>query len=92
MWNMFKFYWLASRGYRLQPWNSPYIQWRLETFLGKEAANLDAQEILSPLLEISPEYEFFCRLGREAPPLPALLTSDFRLPTSDFRLLSLPGV
>ena len=44
MWNMFKFYWLASRGYRLQPWKSPYIQWRLETFLGKEAANLDAQK------------------------------------------------
>jgi hypothetical protein len=42
MWNTLKFYWLSSRGYRLQPWKSPYIQWRFETFLGQEAANLDA--------------------------------------------------
>ena len=46
MWNIFKFYWLASRGYRLQPWKSPYIQWRFETFLGQEAANLDAHKFL----------------------------------------------
>jgi len=39
---MLQFYWLASRGYRLRPWESPYIRWRFETFLGKEAANLDA--------------------------------------------------
>ena len=39
---MLQFYWLASRGYRLRPWQSPYIRWRFETFLGKEAANLDA--------------------------------------------------
>jgi hypothetical protein len=46
MWNIFKFYWLASRGYRFRPWESPYIRWRLETFLGKEAANLDAKKFL----------------------------------------------
>lgn len=46
MWNLFKFYWLASRGYRLQPWKSPYVQWRLETFLGKEAAHLDAAKFI----------------------------------------------
>ena len=44
MWHIFQFYWLASRGYRLQPWKSPYIQWRLETFLGEEAAHLDARK------------------------------------------------
>jgi hypothetical protein len=42
MWNTLKFYWLSSRGYRLQPWKSPYIRWRFETFLGQEASNLDA--------------------------------------------------
>jgi hypothetical protein len=46
VWNVLQFYWLASRGYRLQPWKSPYIQWRFETFLGKEAANLDARQFL----------------------------------------------
>lgn len=46
MWHLLQFYWLSSRGYRLQPWKSPYIQWRFETFLGKEAANLDAMKFL----------------------------------------------
>jgi len=44
MWNAFRFYWLAAQGYRLRPWASPYIQWRFETFLGKEAANLDSNK------------------------------------------------
>jgi len=42
---MFKslhYYWIAARGYRLHPWKSPYLRWRFETFLGKDAANLDA--------------------------------------------------
>jgi hypothetical protein len=46
VWNILKFYCLASRGYRLHPWNSPYIQWRFETFLGNEAAHLDARKFL----------------------------------------------
>jgi len=46
MWHLFQFYWHASRGYRLQPWKSPYIQWRFETFLGAEAANLNATKFL----------------------------------------------
>ena len=28
-----RYYWIAARGYRFTPWRSPYIQWRLETFL-----------------------------------------------------------
>jgi hypothetical protein len=45
VWNTFRFYWMAARGYRLHPWDSPYLQWRLETFLGKEAADLDARKL-----------------------------------------------
>jgi hypothetical protein len=44
MWATLRFYWIAARGYRLQPWKSPYLQWRFETFLGKEAASLDAKK------------------------------------------------
>lgn len=29
-----RFYWISSKGYRLRPWKSPYIRWRMETFLG----------------------------------------------------------
>jgi hypothetical protein len=31
----------------LRPWASPYIQWRLETYFGKEAANLDRAKFMS---------------------------------------------
>ncbi|HEY6946295.1 MAG TPA: hypothetical protein VI431_14240 [Candidatus Acidoferrum sp.] len=34
------YYWSAARGYRLKPWKSPYMCWRFETFLGKEAADM----------------------------------------------------
>ncbi len=37
-----RYYWIISRGYRLRPWESPYIQWRLETFFGAQAADLTA--------------------------------------------------
>jgi len=46
VWNLLKFYWLASPGYRLRPWESPYIQWRFETFLGKEAERLNAWKFI----------------------------------------------
>jgi hypothetical protein len=42
MLNALHYYWIISRGYRLCPWRSPYIQWRLETFFGSEAADLTA--------------------------------------------------
>lgn len=29
-----RFLWVASRGYRLRPWRSPYLRWRIETFSG----------------------------------------------------------
>jgi len=49
MWATLRYYWIAARGYRLQPWRSPYLQWRFETFLGKEASNLDARKFLQLL-------------------------------------------
>lgn len=44
---MFKtltYYWNAARGYRLKPWKSPYMRWRFETFLGKEANDMTASK------------------------------------------------
>jgi hypothetical protein len=32
-----RFLWTATRGYRLRPWRSDYLRWRLETFTGKHA-------------------------------------------------------
>ena len=29
--------WQASKGYRLAPWRSPYLRWRIETYWGLHA-------------------------------------------------------
>lgn len=44
MLKMLEYYWNAARGYRLRPWKSPYLRWRFETFLGAEAAQMDAKK------------------------------------------------
>jgi hypothetical protein len=49
MWNLLSYYWIAARGYRLHPWDSPYLRWRLETFLGKEAEDLRPTQFLKIL-------------------------------------------
>ncbi len=37
---MFRFLWHATRGYRLRPWRSPYLRWRIETYWGIPAGNI----------------------------------------------------
>ena len=32
--------WRLSRGYRLRPWLSPYLRWRIETYSGTPAAQI----------------------------------------------------
>jgi hypothetical protein len=44
MFNALRYYWITAKGYRLRPWKSPYIQWRMETFFGQEADDLDARK------------------------------------------------
>ncbi len=39
---MLRFLWIASRGYRLTPWRSPYLRWRIETYSGTPAESIDA--------------------------------------------------
>jgi len=46
MFDLLAYYWISARGYRLQPWKSPYLQWRFETYLGKEAFPLTAKKFL----------------------------------------------
>ena len=29
-----RFSWITTRGYRLRPWRSPYLRWRMETYSG----------------------------------------------------------
>lgn len=37
---MLRFLWRASRGYRLRPWRSPYLRWRMETYWGTPAEEI----------------------------------------------------
>lgn len=30
-----RYLWGITAGYRLRPWRSPYVRWRLETYFGK---------------------------------------------------------
>lgn len=43
---MLAFLWRATRGYRLRPWCSPYLGWRLETYWGIRAEGVDARTFL----------------------------------------------
>jgi hypothetical protein len=33
--------WRLARGYRLRPWRSPYLRWRIETYSGMHADDID---------------------------------------------------
>ncbi len=37
---MLRFLWRAGRGYRLRPWRSPYLRWRIETYWGWHAERI----------------------------------------------------
>lgn len=39
---MLWFLWIATRGYRLRPWQSPYLRWRIETYSGIPADTITA--------------------------------------------------
>lgn len=41
-----RYYWITAKGYRLRPWASPYIRWRLETFFGGDMHALGPAEFL----------------------------------------------
>ncbi len=32
--------WRLTRGYRLRPWRSPYLRWRIETYQGVHADSI----------------------------------------------------
>ena len=32
--------WRLTRGYRLRPWRSPYLRWRIETYWGTPAESV----------------------------------------------------
>lgn len=41
---MVRLLWQLTRGYRLCPWRSPYLRWRIETYWGSDAGAITFQE------------------------------------------------
>ena len=41
---MIRFLWQSTRGYRLRPWASPYLRWRIETYWGIHAESITPKE------------------------------------------------
>ena len=39
-----RFLWTATAGYRLRPWRSPYLRWRIETYSGMRAEEIGFRE------------------------------------------------
>jgi 3-phenylpropionate/cinnamic acid dioxygenase small subunit len=60
-----RYYWIAAKGYRLRPWKSPYLRWRFETFLGHEAAELDAKKFFALLWKYRAQMKSFLRWADE---------------------------
>ena len=46
-----RYYWKLSRGYRLRPWRSPYLRWRMETYWGIPAESIGWRDFWSFLWE-----------------------------------------
>jgi hypothetical protein len=65
MLKMFRYYWMSAKGYRLAPWKSPYLRWRLETFLGPEAAGMNAGKFLHLAWKYRAEMERFLEWADE---------------------------
>jgi hypothetical protein len=46
-----RFLWQASKGYRLCPWRSPYLRWRIETYWGWHADQITPSMFWKFLIE-----------------------------------------
>jgi hypothetical protein len=58
---MLSFLWLAARGYRLRPWRSPYLRWRMETYWGWHAGEITSPQFRTFVWEHRDELLRFLR-------------------------------
>lgn len=62
---MLGFLWEATRGYRLHPWDSPYLRWRVETYWGWHAEAITAAQFRAFAWEHRGELWRFLRWAAE---------------------------
>ena len=53
--------WKMSKGYRLRPWRSPYVRWRMETYLGRPAEDIGFREFWSITWRLRHDFLRFLR-------------------------------
>lgn len=41
---MLRIAWRLAKGYRLRPWKSPYLRWRIETYSGLRADRITGRD------------------------------------------------
>jgi hypothetical protein len=58
---MLRVLWRLSRGYRLRPWLSPYLRWRIETYWGLHADQIDFRAFWSFVREHRDEFARYLR-------------------------------
>ena len=60
--------WRATAGYRLRPWKSPYLRWRMETYLGVPAEQIGFREFWAVAWRLRGDLRRFLRwAGRMRP-------------------------
>jgi len=60
-----RFLWNATRGNRLRPWRSAYLQWRLETYSGQSAKSVRAHDFWNLFWKEKGQLLRFLRWTRE---------------------------
>ena len=60
-----RFLWVSSRGYRLRPWRSPYLRWRIETYTGIPAEQITAAIFIREVWKARREFWQFLAWGAE---------------------------
>jgi hypothetical protein len=60
--------WRVSRGYRLCPWRSPYLRWRIETYWGLDAGGIQFREFWRFLWDHRSELRRFLRWADKMKP------------------------
>ena len=70
-----RFLWASARGYRLCPWRSPYLRWRIETYTGIPAEQITFGIFLREMWKARRELWQFLKWGAAMEKLQAKRTA-----------------
>jgi hypothetical protein len=68
---MLRILWRLARGYRLRPWRSPYLLWRIETYSGMHAGAITFTQFWKFVWARRKDLLRYLRWAAEMSPAPA---------------------